>query len=135
MSSEKILNSRIQHKHDLIGRWAEQSSFIPKDGEMIVYDQEGNNYKRLKFGDGSTTIAELDFFDKDLRDQVDRIESDLALWKPVFVGTMEQYNEVRAAGKIPTGAIVIIIDEHELSNSTTAILGRAILGKMILGRR
>ena len=102
---------------------------------MIVYDQEGNSYKRLKFGDGSTTIAELDFFDKDLRDQVDRIENDLALWKPVFVGTMVQYNEVRAAGKIPTGAIVIIIDEHELSNSTTAILGRAILGKMILGRR
>ena len=46
----------------------------------------------------------------------------------VFIGTQTAYEEAYSAGLIPVGCIVII-DEA----STTAVLGKAILGKMVLG--
>lgn len=46
----------------------------------------------------------------------------------IFIGTQSAYEKAYAEGLIPVGCIVII-DEA----STTAILGRAVLGKMVLG--
>ena len=46
----------------------------------------------------------------------------------VFIGTMTAYEEAYAAGLIPVGCIVIIDD-----TSTTAVLGKAVLGQMVLG--
>lgn len=50
----------------------------------------------------------------------------------VFIGTYEEYLEAFKAGRIPTGMLVVILDEN--STDTSAILGTAILGKMILGQ-
>lgn len=56
--------------------------------------------------------------------------------KGVFIGTQEDYNTANSAGKIKTGSLVIILDPNELEESTvTALLGTAILGKMILGNK
>lgn len=53
-----------------------------------------------------------------------------------FIGTQEQYNELINSGKkLQNGALVIILDPSEIeSDETIAILGTAILGKMILGK-
>ena len=52
----------------------------------------------------------------------------------VFTGTKEEYDIAYAAGNIGIGAIVIILDENEIETSTvTALLGTAVLGKMLLG--
>lgn len=60
----------------------------------------------------------------------------------LFIGTEDEYFAAVAANKIPYGTIVII-DEPELPDvpgddvttaETTAILGLAVLGKMILGQ-
>lgn len=52
----------------------------------------------------------------------------------VFVGTRTEYDKAYAAGSVGTGALVIILDENEMETSTvTALLGTAVLGKMLLG--
>lgn len=63
----------------------------------------------------------------------------------LFIGTKEEYEA--AAANIPIGAIVVIIDESDIIippvveeeekpeiDTTIAILGAALLGKMKLGR-
>lgn len=62
--SEKTLNSRIIHKHDVEANWLKATGFIPKQGELIVYDIDStHNYERFKIGDGKTTVSALPFAD------------------------------------------------------------------------
>ena len=62
MSIEKNMNTRIQHKHDIEANWNKAINFIPKKGELIVYDPDENyNYSRVKIGDGISTANELPF--------------------------------------------------------------------------
>lgn len=61
--AEKILNSRIIQKHDSAENWDKAVNFIPKLGEIIVYDKDdkGNDQSRIKIGDGVTNVKELSF--------------------------------------------------------------------------
>lgn len=62
MSIEKNMNARIQHKHDIEANWNKALNFIPKIGEIIIYDiDENHNYERIKIGDGIQTVNNLDF--------------------------------------------------------------------------
>lgn len=61
--AEKIINSRISLKHDLPENWAAMTEFIPKAGEVIVYDGE---MPRLKIGDGESLLQDLPFTDRDV---------------------------------------------------------------------
>lgn len=54
----------------------------------------------------------------------------------VFIGTQSEYKEAYASGNIKAGALVIILEENEItSSSTIALLGTAILGTMVLGTK
>lgn len=58
----KELNSRIIHKHDSASNWAKATNFIPKQGEIVVYDKDSTySYERFKIGDGVTTVNNLPF--------------------------------------------------------------------------
>lgn len=60
--AEKTLNTRIQQKHDIELNWNKAINFIPKIGEIIVYDIDENcTYERFKIGDGVKTVVELPF--------------------------------------------------------------------------
>lgn len=60
--AEKSLNSRIINKHDIEANWVKATNFIPKQGEMIVYDIDENyTYERFKIGDGITLVSNLPF--------------------------------------------------------------------------
>lgn len=60
--SEKNINSRIVHKHDVESNWNKAIAFIPKQGELIVYDADSTySYERLKVGDGVTVVSSLPF--------------------------------------------------------------------------
>lgn len=62
--SEKLLNSRIVHKHDTEENWLKATNFYPKQGEIIVYDKDATyNYERFKIGDGVTLVSSLPFAD------------------------------------------------------------------------
>jgi len=66
--AEKILYGRMIQKHDLEANWLKATNFIPKQGEIIVYDKDSNyNYERIKIGDGTTLVSALPFVDDALR--------------------------------------------------------------------
>ena len=63
--AEKIINSRVVHKHDTEANWNKAKTFVPKGGEFIVYDTDATYwYPRLKIGDGVTTVIDLPFVDE-----------------------------------------------------------------------
>ena len=61
-----IMKSRIIFKHDIEKNWNSATNFIPKKGELILYDPDNTyDYTRMKIGDGSTKVSNLPFlFDK-----------------------------------------------------------------------
>ena len=60
--AEKIINSRIIHKHETEENWLKATNFIPKQGEVVVYDIDSNySYERFKIGDGVTVVSDLPF--------------------------------------------------------------------------
>ena len=59
---EKNFNTRIVHKHDTEENWNKATNFIPKQGELIVYDKDSTySYARFKIGDGVTNVNNLPF--------------------------------------------------------------------------
>ena len=60
--NEKTFQSRFINKHDIEDAWRLVSEFIPRKGEIIIYDRDGKyNYERFKIGDGITKIKDLPF--------------------------------------------------------------------------
>lgn len=73
--AEKNIKSRIVHKHDVELNWNKATNFIPKQGELIVYDKDSNyDYERVKIGDGATNVINLPFVISTLtNDEIDAI--------------------------------------------------------------
>ncbi len=121
MSIEKNMNARIQHKHDIEANWNKALNFIPKIGEIIVYDIDDNyNYSRFKIGDGVRAINDLEFL----------LDTQYILHNS---NTLSQLLEQHILN-IDYNAI-LAFDTSEIvfgNTSTTSILGQAILGQLIL---
>ena len=65
--AEKTIKSRIVHKHDSETNWSRATNFVPKQGELIIYDTDTNHsYVRVKIGDGTTNVSLLPFLDIDV---------------------------------------------------------------------
>ena len=60
--AEKNIKTRIIHKHDTEENWNKATNFIPKQGEIIVYDiDSSHSYERIKVGDGTTNVISLPY--------------------------------------------------------------------------
>lgn len=60
--AEKLLQTRIQLKHDTETNWDKATNFKPKDGEVIIYDiDDTHTLPRLKIGDNATVVKDLPF--------------------------------------------------------------------------
>lgn len=71
--SEKTFNARIVHKHDVEANWIKAVNFVPKQGEIIVYDIDSTHtYERFKIGDGKTLVSDLPFYANSWNDLPDR---------------------------------------------------------------
>ena len=69
MANEKQIFGRLIQKHDTEANWLKAENFIPKQGEIIVYDVDDKyDYERFKIGDGKKTITQLSFY---MIDQLD----------------------------------------------------------------
>lgn len=65
------INSRIILKHDSEENWNKAINFIPKQGEIIIYDKDDNySYERIKIGDGETFVKDLPFIEENLKEQI-----------------------------------------------------------------
>lgn len=72
----KDIASRVILKHDIEANWNKATTFVPKQGEIIIYDIDSNNsYERFKLGDGVTTAIELPFYqEQELNDILNKID-------------------------------------------------------------
>ena len=58
----KRLRTRIQNKMDSEANWNTHSSFIPLEGEFIIYEVDSTHTQpRIKIGDGVTSVTNLPF--------------------------------------------------------------------------
>ena len=79
-------NTRIIHKHDIESNWNKAVNFIPKNGEIIIYDADENySYPRIKVGDGVKDINSLSFITDALETVV---ANKLDKNNPVYEGTL-----------------------------------------------
>lgn len=86
--AEKNFNTRIIHKHDTEANWLKAENFIPKKGELIVYDKDVNySYSRFKIGDGETFVNNLPFsMEQSDWNQTDEAQPDYIKNKPELGG-------------------------------------------------
>ena len=64
----KEIPGRLILKHDIESNWNRATTFVPKQGEIVIYDIDAvYSYERFKIGDGVKTVDELPFY---LEDQV-----------------------------------------------------------------
>lgn len=138
----KQIFSRIAQKHDLEVNWLAATDFIPLQGEVIIYDkevdQDGNllvlppdrtipySYARMKVGDGFTAVNTLPFIDENTAVTSAAVTHAGHTLAELLNGYL--LNLDYSAIAFDTSEIVI-----ETSSETNAILGKAIIGKMILG--
>lgn len=131
--AEKIINSRIVHKHDVEANWIQISSFIPKQGELIIYDiDETYNYNRFKIGDGVTTVGSLPFVNDDVKALISTLVGDIpvseqistsikdVLYKTQQELTAEEIEQVRqnihSAGVMTTGLTMTPFNVTEVND-------------------
>lgn len=85
------LNLRIIHTHDTESNWNLCTEFVPKAGELIVYDVDDHyDYVRFKIGDGINTINDLPF-------NIDTTIEYLDAFR--YVGVIEESEQLPAANK------------------------------------
>lgn len=62
----KEIPGRLILKHDIESNWNRATTFVPKQGEIIIYDVDSNYaWERFKIGDGVTTVGNLSFYLED----------------------------------------------------------------------
>ena len=110
MSEKNIKNVRIIHKHDVEANWLKATSFIPKQGELIVYDIDDNyDYERFKIGDGTTLVNDLPFYACSWNDLLDRPFGDNG------DGTVSKLDDkyLNPVGQTSFGHTLVIGDIHQ----------------------
>lgn len=61
--TEKNLNTRITHKYDTLENWQKATNFVPLQGELIIVAGDNEHSEpRIKVGDGSTKVNQLNYF-------------------------------------------------------------------------
>ena len=133
--AEKILHSRIVQKHDIESNW-NSTDFIPKQGEIIVYDADENyTYERLKIGDGTTLVSSLPFISDDIRNLINILIGDTPVSEQISISikdvlyktqqelTVDEVNQVRqnihSVGQYATGLIYTPYDVVETGLNTS----------------
>lgn len=60
--ADRILSARTIQIHDTESNWLKAVSFVPRLGEIVIYDiDENHEVERFKIGDGTTLVNDLPF--------------------------------------------------------------------------
>ena len=132
--SEKELKVRIQQKHDIEANWIKATNFVPKAGEIIIYDADDIHLQpRIKIGNGIAAVNDLDF--------VDSTDPTVPAWakadtKPSYtksevglsnVDNIQQYSAnnppVVVQGSAPSDTNLLWIDPNENSLAYIPVKG------------
>ena len=114
--------SEIENILERIGELAQEI-----EGKQNIIDDIDNIREGASLGSTALqTIPDEYVTENELNDTVN---------SKVFIGTMAEYQEAYSNGKIAEGALVIILEDGEDAKDTIALLGTAVLGKLILGQK
>lgn len=116
--AEKTLNNvRIVNKHETETNW-QKSSFVPKQGELIVYDIDStHSYERIKIGDGKTNVNALPFIDAN---KVDKVSG-----KGLSTNDYTTAEKTKLSG-IAEGANKTVVDTAMSSTSTNPVQNKVV---------
>lgn len=108
---EKTLSTHILNKHDVDTNW-EDSSYVAKSGELIVYDVDSNNTSpRLKIGDGNTVTSDLPF----------------TAAGSIYSGTLPVGTDLNTLyGNQYWGKIYWLVDTHDISNTPNSVTSGSV---------
>lgn len=108
---EKTLSTHILNKHDVGTNW-EDSSYVAKSGELIVYDVDSNNASpRLKIGDGNTVTDDLPFIAAG----------------SIYSGTLPVGTDLNTLyGNQHWGKIYWLVDTHNISNTPNSVTSGSV---------
>ena len=103
--SEIIIKTRIVHKHDTEENWNNTVNFIPKNGELIIYDADANHqYKRMKIGDGVTNVKLLDFVNDELLNTISELTDEFESFNESTTSTLNNLQTQLNQGGIEIGS-------------------------------
>lgn len=118
MSERTLNNIRIVNKHDTEANWLKATNFIPKQGELIVYDKDSTySHERFKIGDGSTVVSALPFADANKVDKVDG--------KGLSTNDYTTLEKTKLAG-IEDGANKTVVDTYLSDASTNPVQNKVV---------
>lgn len=118
MAEKKLNNIRVINKHDTEANWIKATGFIPKQGELIVYDKDStHSYERFKIGDGSTVVSSLPFADDT---KVDKVSG-----KGLSTNDYTTTEKNKLAG-IAAGANKTVVDDSLSSTSTNPVQNKVV---------
>jgi hypothetical protein len=134
MAEKRIIGRAVQ-KHDVEANWKKATNFVPKQGELIIYDKDSTyNYERFKIGDGKTEVNSLPFADGAIKNYIDTEIATLSDEIDTLAGENAQIKETINAIDHPvdsvngkTGAVVLNASDvgaiPQVSTMPTAPLG------------
>lgn len=133
--SEKNLKVRVINKHDTSANWSKATNFIPKKGEIIVYD----DLNKIKIGDGSTVVSNLKFVETDISGKYTKPSTGIPktdLASDVQTSLTNADNAVKkvkinGAEKAPTNGVVdlgTVITEHQNISGKLSKSGDTLTG-------
>ena len=126
------IKTRIIHKHDTEANWNLATNFIPKQGEIIVYDKDSTyNYERFKIGDGLTIVSSLPFANDALKAEIQTLLNDKASVSSVTqlsnkldgIATGAEVNQ-NAFSNVTVGSTIISADSK--TDTLTIVAGSNI---------
>lgn len=115
---EKRLKTRIVHKHETEANWNLATTFVPLQGEIIIYDIDSTHtYERVKVGDGKTLVSALPFIDAN---KVDKVAG-----KGLSTNDYTTTEKTKLAG-IAEGANKTVVDNALSTSSTNPVQNKVV---------
>lgn len=118
--------------HGTAAEW-ENNNYIPKDGEIIIYDIDENyNYKRIKIGNGTDIVSVLPFLDEDIASRLLALE----IWsqeleeKIAYIDPEDNENIEDASTQLTTIDIVDNLESTSTERPLSANQGRVLNEKI-----
>lgn len=116
--AENNFQVRIMQKHDTEANWSLATNFIPKAGELIIYDVDASHSSpRLKIGNGIDTVINLPFTDGGA--------ADIGNATIIKSGLMSAEDK-RKLNNIEENATSVYVDSTLKDNSSNAIQNKAV---------
>lgn len=115
--AEKVMNTRIMLKHDTEANWKKATVFIPKAGEVIIYDKDDTHTRpRIKIGDGETLVSALPFVYSNVG----------AVNKPVYIDANGNFLECSYEINANVPANALFTDTHHIAKLVIGGSGTAL---------